>query len=78
MDEGAHMIVRFMQSAFGRVLRIVVGALLVGSAAYLPLGLAVTALLIGTFIGVLGIAGVCPLAKLLGGDAIHVGRAPSS
>ena len=62
------MIVRFLQSAFGRLLRVVIGFLLVVYAAYLPLGWSVVALLVGTFIGVMGIAGVCPAARLLGGN----------
>lgn len=65
--------IRFMQSAFGRVLRVVIGVLLVGYATYLPVGLATTALIAGTAIGVMGIAGVCPLAKLFGGRAIAIG-----
>jgi hypothetical protein len=62
------MIARFIHSPIGRILRIVLGAAIVVYSIGQSLALSTFLLVLGTFIAVMGMAGVCPLERL-----VHVG-----
>jgi hypothetical protein len=72
------MIVSFLQSGVGRMLRIVVGLLIVGFSVYQSLLLSVALLIIGVAIATFGAAGVCPVAELLFGKSGPGGRTRAS
>lgn len=61
------MIVSFLQSGVGRILRIAIGLLIIGFSVYQTLLLSVALLIIGTAIATFGAAGVCPVGELLFG-----------
>jgi hypothetical protein len=68
----------FLQSPFGRIVRVVAGLLIVGYSVYQPLVLSTVLLIVGTFIAVMGMAAVCPMAWFTGGTGPHAGRSRHS
>ena len=60
------MIIRFMHTAFSRLVRVCIGWALVVEAVYQPIGIAAVMMAIGTVIAVLAIADVCVLEQMLG------------
>ncbi len=59
------MFIRFTHTPFGRVLRVVIGFLLVVEAVYEPLAIAASMVVVGTVIAVTGIADVCVLEQVI-------------
>lgn len=68
----------FLQSPLGRILRIAIGLLIVVFSVYQSLVLSTALLILGMFIAVMGMAGICPMAWFTGGKTPHEGGSQQS
>ena len=68
----------FLHSPLGRIFRVAIGILIVIYSVYQSLVLSTVLLILGTFIAVMGTAGVCPMPWLTGRKASHAGGSQQS